>query len=71
MPLMSKDFDKNCDTKLDYIYGYSAAMQKPEIALSDSEKLANYVRSLLDFEMYLTIDGNYDHIGATVADAAL
>ena len=71
MPLMSMDFYQNCDTKLDHIYGYSAAMQKPETALSDSEKLANYVRSLLDFEMYLTIDGNYDHIGATVADAVL
>ena len=41
------------------------------IALSDPEKLAQYVRSLPDFVIYKTIDGNYDHIGATVADAVL
>ena len=36
----------------------------------DAEKLAHYVRSL-SFKFYETIDGNYDHIGATVADAVL
>jgi hypothetical protein len=36
-----------------------------------AEKLARYVRSLPDFELYQTIDGNYEHIGATVADAVL
>lgn len=39
--------------------------------VSDSEKLARYVRSLPEFVIYTTIDGNYDHIGATVADAVL
>jgi hypothetical protein len=39
--------------------------------MSDAEKLAHCVRSLPDFIMYETIDGNYNHIGATVADAVL
>jgi hypothetical protein len=39
--------------------------------LSDPEKLAQYVLSLPGFEFYKTIDGNYDHIGAAVADAVL
>jgi hypothetical protein len=38
---------------------------------SYSEKLSKYIRSLSDFTFYKTIDGNYDHIGATVADAVL
>ena len=38
---------------------------------SDAEKLAHYVRSLSGFKFYETIDGNYDHIGATVGDAVL
>lgn len=37
--------------------------------MSDSEKLAHYVRSLPEFVIYTTIDGNYNHMGATVADA--
>ena len=41
------------------------------MTLSAPEKLAHYVRSLPNFEYYKTIDGNYDHIGATVADAVL
>ncbi len=41
------------------------------MTLSDPEKLAHYVQSLPSFELYKTIDGNYDHIGATVADAVL
>lgn len=41
------------------------------MTLSDPEKLAHYVQSLPGFEFYKTIDGNYDHIGATVADAVL
>jgi hypothetical protein len=39
--------------------------------MSDAEKLAHYVQSLPGFEFYETIDGNYEHIGATVADAVL
>jgi hypothetical protein len=38
---------------------------------SAAEILAQYVGSLQDFTIYTTIDGNYDHIGATVADAIL
>lgn len=41
------------------------------MTLSDPERLAQYVRSLPGFEFYETIDGDYDHIGATVADAVL
>jgi hypothetical protein len=41
------------------------------MTLSDPEKLARYVQSLTGFEFYKTIDGNYDYIGATVADAVL
>lgn len=39
--------------------------------MSDPEKLAQYVRSLPEFVIYETIGGNYNHIGATVADAVL
>lgn len=39
--------------------------------LPDPKKLAQYVRALPDFVVYKTIDGNYNHIGATVADAVL
>lgn len=39
--------------------------------MSDPETLAKYVRSLPEFVIYETIDGNYNHIGATVADAVL
>lgn len=38
---------------------------------TDSERLADYVRSLPDFEHFKTIDGHYDHIGAIAADAIL
>ena len=41
------------------------------MTLSDPEKLVHYVLSLPGFEFYDTIDGNYEHIGATVADAIL
>ena len=41
------------------------------MTLSDPEKLASFVQSLPGFVIYETIDGNYDHIGATVADAVL
>ncbi|MDD2725498.1 MAG: hypothetical protein PHH59_15940 [Methylovulum sp.] len=41
------------------------------MTLSEVEKLAHYIQSLSGFEIYKTIDGNYDHIGATVADAVL
>lgn len=39
--------------------------------LSDPEKLARYVASLSEFTIYECIDGNYKHMGATVADAVL
>lgn len=38
---------------------------------SESIKLASFVRSLGDFIYYENIDGNYNHIGATIADAVL
>ncbi|MDD5298823.1 MAG: hypothetical protein PHU46_18135 [Rhodocyclaceae bacterium] len=41
------------------------------MTLSDPEKLVHYVKSLPGFVFYETIDGNYDHIGATAADAVL
>jgi hypothetical protein len=41
------------------------------MTLSDPERLAQYVRSLPEFDFSETIDGKYDHIGATVADAVL
>ena len=41
------------------------------MTMSDPERLAQYVRSLPDFEFYETIDCNYEHIGATDADAIL
>lgn len=36
-----------------------------------AQRLVLYIRSLADFEVWNEIDGNYDHIGATVADAVL
>lgn len=36
-----------------------------------AKKLAAFVKSLPDFIHYETYDGNYNHIGATVADAVL
>jgi hypothetical protein len=39
--------------------------------LSDAESLVQYVRSLPDFVVYEDIGGNYNHIGATVADSVL
>ncbi|MHB1606987.1 MAG: hypothetical protein ACYCTV_11475 [Leptospirales bacterium] len=41
------------------------------MTLSDPEKLAQYVHSLPDFVVYENIDGDYNHIGATTADAVL
>jgi len=41
------------------------------MSLSDAQQLVKYVRSLSEFVTYKTIDGNYNHIGATVADAVL
>ena len=37
---------------------------------SEPERLAEYIRSLSGFEM-TQIDGNYGHVGATLADAVL
>ena len=36
-----------------------------------ARQLVSYVATLGDFEIYTTIDGAYNHIGATVADAVL
>ncbi len=36
-----------------------------------STRLVAYIRSLPDFEIYTAIDGNYGHLGATLADAVL
>ena len=33
--------------------------------------LVDYIRSLKDFEIVKEIDGNYDHMGATITDAML
>lgn len=41
------------------------------MSTANSQKLALYVRSLSDFTIYESIDGQYNHIGATVADAVL
>src|SRR5215470_10459799 len=41
------------------------------MATSDAERIVQYVRSLPDFVVYKNIDGNYKHMGATVADAVL
>ncbi len=38
---------------------------------SNAYQLAKFIDSIDDFEIYTDIDGNYDHIGATVADAIL
>lgn len=38
---------------------------------SNAEKLVKYVNTIPDFIIYEKIDGNYNHIGATVADAIL
>jgi len=43
----------------------------PAGAAQHAAALTAYVRGLADFEIYATIDGEYDHIGATVADAIL
>ncbi|MFW6239733.1 MAG: hypothetical protein ACOC98_03825 [Thermodesulfobacteriota bacterium] len=36
-----------------------------------AERLAEFVRNLPEFVIYEVMDGNYNHIGATVADAIL
>lgn len=41
------------------------------MTLSDPEKLTLFVKSLPNFKFYETIDGNYGHMGATIADAIL
>lgn len=41
------------------------------MSFSESEKLVQFVQRLVTFEIYTKIDGNYDHIGATIADAVL
>jgi len=36
-----------------------------------AEKLVNFIRGLSDFSIVTEIDGNYQHLGATIADAVL
>lgn len=38
---------------------------------SDAEKIIQHIHLLPDFVIYTSIDGNYNHIGATLADAIL
>lgn len=38
---------------------------------TEPEQLVNYIGSLPDFKVYTQIDGNYGHVGATLADAVL
>ncbi|MGQ3170527.1 MAG: hypothetical protein ACT6RZ_08890 [Methylophilus sp.] len=37
----------------------------------EKEKLIRFVQDLKSFEFYTKLDGNYNHIGATIADAVL
>jgi len=39
--------------------------------MSPSERLANYIRSLPDFQIVAAMDGQYGHMGATLSDAVL
>jgi hypothetical protein len=41
------------------------------VGSSEPEQLAKFVRSLPDFKTYTQIDGDYGHVGATLADAVL
>jgi hypothetical protein len=41
------------------------------MVFSESDMLARFVGSLEDFAFYENIDGNYNHMGATIADAVL
>jgi len=50
---------------------FAASDRHTTMTTSDAEKLVLFVRSLPGFVFYSTIDGNYQHIGATVADAVL
>jgi hypothetical protein len=36
-----------------------------------ASKLVEFIRKLSDFSIVTEIDGNYHHIGATIADAIL
>ena len=36
-----------------------------------ANKLAEFIRGLSDFSIVTEIDGNYQHLGATIADAVL
>jgi hypothetical protein len=39
------------------------------VGSKDPERVAGYIKTLPGFEIYTEIDGNYGHIGATLADA--
>jgi hypothetical protein len=41
------------------------------VTVSDSARLVEYIRSCVGFQILNEIDGNYGHIGATLADAVL
>lgn len=41
------------------------------MSFPESEQLAQFVQEIANFEIYTKIDGNYDHIGAIIADAVL
>ena len=46
-------------------------MERAVADQSNPERLAAYIQSLPDFRIYTEIDGNYGHMGATLADAVL
>jgi len=50
---------------------YCPPIERIVMTDSNAEQLAKYVHTLPDFVIYKTIDGNYNHMGATVADAVL
>lgn len=41
------------------------------VSSGEPERLVDFIRSLPGFKLYTQIDGNYGHIGATLADAVL
>lgn len=51
--------------------GFNQKKQSAKIGSTPSQRLVDYIQSLPDFEMVTTIDGNYGHVGATLADAVL
>jgi hypothetical protein len=44
----------------------------PETNQEKADRLAEYIRKLgKNFKIYTNLDGEHDHIGATIADAIL